>query len=68
MVEVEGCRLYLMMTGAKPSEVKLDMEIELSFRKMHEAGGKPSYYWKSTPVSRDTPRPEPSHSQKGGAT
>jgi 3-hydroxy-3-methylglutaryl CoA synthase len=50
VVDVEGARLYLQMTDASPKEVKLDMPVELTFRKMHEAGGTPNYYWKCTPV------------------
>ena len=33
-----------------PREVQLDMPVELTFRKMHDAGGTPNYYWKCTPV------------------
>ncbi len=50
VVDVEGARLYLQMTDASPKEVKLDMPVELTFRKMHDAGGTPNYYWKCTPV------------------
>src|SRR5947208_4498117 len=46
VVAVEGQRLYLQLTGASPKEVKLDLPVELTFRKMHEAGGTPNYYWK----------------------
>jgi len=50
VTDVEGARLYLQMTDASPHEVKLDMPVELTFRKMHDAGGTPNYYWKCTPV------------------
>ena len=50
VVDVEGARLYLQMTDASSKEVKLDMPVELTFRKMHDAGGTPNYYWKCTPV------------------
>jgi 3-hydroxy-3-methylglutaryl CoA synthase len=50
IVEVEGARLYLQMTDVDPKEVKLAMPVELTFRKIHEAGGTPNYFWKSTPV------------------
>jgi 3-hydroxy-3-methylglutaryl CoA synthase len=50
VTDIEGARLYLQMTDASPKEVKLDMPVELTFRKMHEAGGTPNYYWKCTPV------------------
>jgi uncharacterized OB-fold protein len=50
VTDVEGARLYLQMTDVNPREVKLDMPVELTFRKMHDAGGTPNYYWKCTPV------------------
>src|SRR5262245_6985170 len=49
IVDVEGARLYLQMTDVHPKEVKLKMPVELTFRKIHEAGGTPNYFWKSTP-------------------
>jgi hydroxymethylglutaryl-CoA synthase len=50
IVDVEGARLYVQMTDVNPKEVKLDMPVELTFRRIHEAGGTPNYFWKSTPV------------------
>jgi uncharacterized OB-fold protein len=50
IVEIEGARLYIQMTDVDPKEVKLAMPVELTFRKIHEAGGTPNYFWKSTPV------------------
>jgi 3-hydroxy-3-methylglutaryl CoA synthase len=50
VTDVEGARLYLQMTDVDPKEVKLDLPVELTFRKIHDAGGTPNYYWKCTPV------------------
>ena len=51
MVEAEGgARLYLQMTDASPKEAKLDLPVEFTFRKVHEFGGTPNYFWKCTPV------------------
>jgi 3-hydroxy-3-methylglutaryl CoA synthase len=51
MIEAEGgARLYLQMTDANPKEVKLDLPVEFAFRKVHEYGGTPNYFWKCTPV------------------
>jgi len=50
VTDVEGARLYLQMTDASPKEVKLDLPVELCFRRIHEAGGTPNYYWKITPL------------------
>lgn len=50
-IEVQGgARAYLQMTDASPSEVKLDLPVEFTFRKIHEYGGTPNYFWKCTPV------------------
>ena len=50
VTDVLGARLYLQMTDASPKEAKLDLPVEFVFRKMHDAGGTPNYYWKITPV------------------
>lgn len=50
IVDIEGARLYLQMTDVSPKEVRLGMPVEMTFRKIHEAGGTPNYFWKSTPV------------------
>jgi len=51
MIEAEGgARLYLQMTDASPKEAKLDLPVEFTFRKIHEFGGTPNYFWKCTPV------------------
>lgn len=51
MIEAEGgARLYLQMTDANAKEVKLDLPVEFAFRKVHEYGGTPNYFWKCTPV------------------
>ena len=50
VTDVDGARLYLQMTDASPNEVKLDLPVELTFRRIHEAGGTPNYYWKCTPA------------------
>ena len=50
VTEVEGARLYLQMTDASPKELRLELPVELTFRRIHEAGGTPNYYWKCTPV------------------
>lgn len=45
-----GARVYLQMTDASPKEVKLELPVEFTFRKIHEYGGTPNYFWKCTPV------------------
>ena len=50
VTDVAGARLYLQMTDVNPKEVKLDLPVELVFRKIHDAGGTPNYFWKCTPA------------------
>ena len=44
---------YCLMTDREPDEVKIDMPVELTFRKIHDGGGYPNYFWKCMPVRRD---------------
>lgn len=50
VTEVEGCRVQVQLTNVRPEDVSLDMDVEYVFRKIHEAGGKPNYFWKASPV------------------
>jgi hydroxymethylglutaryl-CoA synthase len=50
MTEVDGCRVQVQLANARPEDVKLDMPVEYVFRKIHDAGGKPNYFWKASPV------------------
>ena len=55
MVEAQGgSRLYLQMTDVSPRELKLDLPVEFTFRKIHEYGGAPNYFWKATPIREAT--------------
>jgi hydroxymethylglutaryl-CoA synthase len=45
------CRVYLMLADASPKDVRLELPVELVFRKIHDAGGKPNYFWKAAPLS-----------------
>jgi 3-hydroxy-3-methylglutaryl CoA synthase/uncharacterized OB-fold protein len=51
MVEIEGgCRVQLQMTDVAKEELALDLPVEFVFRKIHEFGGTPNYFWKCTPL------------------
>jgi len=50
VTEVEGCRVQVQLANARPEDVALDMPVEYVFRKIHDAGGKPNYFWKASPV------------------
>lgn len=50
MTEVDGCRVQVQLVNARPEDTKLDLPVEYVFRKIHDAGGKPNYFWKATPA------------------
>src|SRR5262245_4717538 len=50
MTEVDGCRVQVQMTNTRPADVALEQPVEYVFRKIHEAGGKPNYFWKASPL------------------
>ena len=52
VTEVDGARIHLQLINTTPEEVKLDMPVEFVFRRIHETGGRPNYYWKATPLER----------------
>ena len=45
-----GGRMLCMMTDRELEEVRIGMEVEMSFRKLRVVNGIHNYYWKSTPV------------------
>src|SRR6266849_2992099 len=45
-----GGRVYLQVTDAAEGEVKVGTPVELTFRRLHEAGGNRNYFWKARPA------------------
>ncbi|MHA1368880.1 MAG: OB-fold domain-containing protein [Promethearchaeota archaeon] len=45
-----GGRIFLNMTDCDPKQVHIGMEVELTFRKIHEGAGFYNYYYKCRPV------------------
>jgi 3-hydroxy-3-methylglutaryl CoA synthase len=50
ITEIDGARVHLQLVNARPEDVKTGMPVEFSFRRVHETGGRPNYYWKANPV------------------
>lgn len=46
-----GARVYMQMTEALTEELRCDLPVEFVFRKIHDAGNKPNYFWKSRPLA-----------------
>jgi 3-hydroxy-3-methylglutaryl CoA synthase/uncharacterized OB-fold protein len=49
VVEIEGARVHMQVVDCRPEDVKLGLPVEFEFRRIHEVGGRPNYYWKATP-------------------
>jgi 3-hydroxy-3-methylglutaryl CoA synthase/uncharacterized OB-fold protein len=49
VVDVEGARIHLQLVNARPEDVHAGLPVEFSFRRIHEVGGRPNYYWKAVP-------------------
>lgn len=45
-----GGRAYLMMTDRDPGEVRIGLQLEMTFRRMYDADGFRNYYWKCRPL------------------
>ena len=54
IVDVDGARIHMQVVNCAPDEVKLGLPLEFEFRRIHEVGGRPNYYWKATPRPDDT--------------
>jgi hydroxymethylglutaryl-CoA synthase len=48
--EVDKARIYCMMTDCQPKEVRVDMPVEFTFRRIYEGAGFQNYFWKCRPV------------------
>lgn len=46
----EGGRIICDMTDRDPEQVKVDMPVEMTFRKLRRVGGVNNYWWKCQPV------------------
>ena len=50
VTEVEGgARVHLQLVNVLPDDMRIDLPVEFVFRRIHEAGGRPNYYWKASP-------------------
>jgi 3-hydroxy-3-methylglutaryl CoA synthase/uncharacterized OB-fold protein len=51
VVDMEGGgRVFLEMTDCDPAEVHIDMEVELSLRRIHDGANFANYFWKARPA------------------
>jgi len=47
---IDKVRFYSMMTDCFPSEVKVGMPVELTFRRIYDNAGMHNYFWKCRPI------------------
>lgn len=45
-----GGRIYCLMTDNDPNQVKVEMPLEMTFRRLYEGAGFHNYFWKCRPV------------------
>jgi len=50
ITEVGGARVHLQLVNTTPEATKIGLPVEFEFRRIHQVGGRPNYYWKATPV------------------
>jgi uncharacterized OB-fold protein len=50
--EEGAARIYAMMTDCDPEEVKIDMPVKMTFRRIREARGFYNYFWKLRPLRK----------------
>ncbi len=48
--ELDAARIYCLMTDCIPSEVKIGMPVEMTFRWLYDGAGFHNYYWKCKPI------------------
>jgi len=49
IVDIDGARVHIQVVHCRPEDVQIGMPVEFEFRRIHEAGGRPNYYWKASP-------------------
>lgn len=51
ITDVDGARIHLQLIEIDPEDMKIGQPVEFVFRRIHESGGRPNYYWKGMPAS-----------------
>ena len=56
VVELEGGgRVFVQATDCEPREIEVGTSVELVYRRVHDGGGHPVYYWKARPCPAKEP-------------
>ncbi len=67
VTEVDGARLHLQLVDCSPEETRIGLPVEFVFRRIHQSGGRPNYYWKGSPL-RTTGETMPSEAAGSAAS
>jgi len=51
ITDVDGARVHLQLAGVAAEDTKIGMPLEFTFRRIHQVGGRPNYYWKGVPLA-----------------
>jgi 3-hydroxy-3-methylglutaryl CoA synthase len=50
ITEIDGARVHLQLVDIRAEDVKIGLPVAFQFRRIHEVGGRPNYYWKAVPL------------------
>ena len=50
VTDIEGARVHLQLVDCRPEDTRIGLPVEFVFRRIHEGGGRPNYYWKGRPI------------------
>ncbi len=49
VTDVAGARIHMQVVEIAPEDMRIGLPVEFVFRRIHESGGRPNYYWKAIP-------------------
>jgi 3-hydroxy-3-methylglutaryl CoA synthase len=50
VTEIDGARIHLQLVNCTVEETRIGLPVEFVFRKIHDSGGRPNYFWKGSPL------------------
>lgn len=53
VTEIDGARLHLQLVNCSTEETRIGLPVEFVFRRIHQSGGRPNYYWKGSPLPEE---------------
>lgn len=52
ITDIGGARVHLQLVNIPADQVRPGMPVEFEFRRIHQVGGRPNYYWKGVPFAQ----------------